>query len=261
MFRLSRIVWVTACLHCFISSACAGEVQVAVASNFSKPMAEIAALFQQHSGHEAKLSFGSSGKFVAQIRHGAPFDVFLSADSDKPAVLVDSGLADSNSVFTYAQGALALWSVDKHYFGAAADILKASDFRHIAIANPELAPYGVAAEQVLQHLELTAVVKDRVVMGENISQAFQFVQTGNAELGFVAVSQIMQRGQVANGSAWIVPQTYYQPIRQDAVLLKRGLGNPVAAELMIFLRSKKVKQLLRAYGYTQPQQTDTAGGE
>ena len=248
------------CLYYFSASVAAGEVQVAVASNFSKPMTEIAALFREQTGHEAKLSFGSSGKFTAQIRYGAPFEVFLSADTDKPAVLIKSGLADPASVFTYAQGALALWSANPDYIKTDAAILKEGDFRHIALATPELAPYGIAAEQVLQHLALTELLKERIVMGENISQAFQFVQTGNAELGFVAVSQIMRQGEVISGSAWIVPPAYYQPIKQDAVLLKKGLKNPAATELLDFLRSEAVNQVLRAYGYTRPEATEHDGG-
>ena len=249
------------CLYCSVAGALAGEVQVAVASNFSKPMTEIAALFRAQTGHEAKLSFGSSGKFTAQIRYGAPFEVLLSADTDKPAVLIKNGLADPGSVFTYAEGALALWSANPDYIKTDAAILKDGDFRHIALANPELAPYGVAAEQVLQYLALTESLKERVVMGENISQAFQFVQTGNAELGFVAVSQIMQQGEVTSGSAWIVPPAYYQPIKQDAVLLKKGLDNPVAAELLDFLRNETVNQVLQAYGYTRPEATEHDSGE
>lgn len=261
MKRLMPALLRIGCLYCFSASVVAGEVQVAVASNFSKPMTEIAALFREQTGHEAKLSFGSSGKFTAQIRYGAPFEVLLSADTDKPAVLIKNGLADPASVFTYAQGALALWSANPDYIKTDAAVLKDGEFRHIALASPELAPYGVAAEQVLQHLALTGPLKKRVVMGENISQAFQFVQTGNAELGFVAVSQIMQRGKVTSGSAWVIPPAYYQPIKQDAVLLKKGLENPVAAELLDFLRSETVNQVLQAYGYIRPEATEHGSGE
>jgi molybdate transport system substrate-binding protein len=232
-----------------VVAAQAGEVQVAVASNFSQPMTGIAGLFQQQTGHEAKLSFGSSGKFTAQISHGAPFEVFLSADSSKPALLVENGLAQADSVFTYAQGRLALWSVKSGYVDAQGEVLKQADFRHLAMASPELAPYGEAAQQVIDNLQLAEHLAGRLVIGENISQAYQFVQSENAELGFVAVAQIMQQGELRSGSAWLVPEQLYQPIKQDAVLLNVGKDNPAALALLDFLRGDSVAQVLAAYGY------------
>lgn len=231
------------------AAARAGEVQVAVASNFSKPMTEIAELFAAETAHEAKLSFGASGKFTAQISHGAPFEVFLSADTDKPALLIEQGLTQENSAFTYAQGQLALWSARAGYVDGQGKVLEDGDFRYIAIASPKLAPYGEAARQVIEKLGLTEVLQARIVMGENISQTYQFVQSGNAELGFVAVSQIMQQGKLQDGSVWLVPEDLYQPIKQDAVLLTTGKDNPAAIALLEFLRGKSAQGVLLAYGY------------
>lgn len=261
MKRLISVVLSSCVFYLPAMNAWAGEVQVAVASNFSKPMIEIARLFEQETGHLAKLSFGSSGKFTAQIRYGAPFEVFLSADREKPRLLIADKLADPASLFTYAEGRLVLWSADADYIGTDAGILQRGNFRHLAIANPDLAPYGTAAEQVLKHLKLATKLQDRLVTGENISQTYQFVQTGSAELGFVAASQVIQQDKIPVGSAWLIPQAYHAPIRQDAVLLNKGLDNRVASELLRFLRSETVRTVLRAYGYAPAQQlvrTDNA---
>ena len=251
----------------------AESVQVAVASNFSKPMQQIAAAFATATGHEAKLSFGSSGKFVAQISHGAPFDVLLSADTEKPQKLAEMGLADADTVFTYARGRLALWSADANYPInpiAGAKTLGNADFNYIALADPKLAPYGRAAEQVLAHLELSAALRERIVTGENISQAYQFVSTGNAELGFVALSQICNdvngyeitslpgmeisgfHSKLRGGSAWLIPMDYYSPIRQDAILLDHGRDNVAARALLDFLRSDVALDIMRGFGYGSP---------
>ncbi|MAD47062.1 MAG: molybdate ABC transporter substrate-binding protein [Oceanospirillaceae bacterium] len=227
----------------------AGEVMVAVAANFTAPMKEIAAQFEQATGHKATLAFGSSGKFLAQIQNGAPFDVFLSADQAKPIRLEDAGTAVTGSRFTYAQGGLALWSAEDGQ--APKQRLEAGSFKKLALANPRLAPYGEAAVQTLQHMHLEAETKSRWVMGENISQTWQFAATGNAQLGFVAMSQIMADGQVKSGSAWIIPSDYYQPIRQDAVLLKKGQGNPAADALLKYLQTDAVATLIARYGYSR----------
>ena len=237
------------CLYLLSGTVQADEVQVAVASNFSKPMTEIAALFAAETGHEAKLSFGASGKFTAQISHGAPFEVFLSADTDKPALLVEQGLAQADSVFTYAQGQLVLWSAQAGYVDQEGKVLETGDFRHLAVASPQLAPYGEAARQVLEQLELSEALQARMVMGENISQTYQFVQSGNAELGFVAVSQVMQQGELQSGSVWRVPDNLYQPVKQDAVLLNTGKDNPAALALLAFLRGDSAQRVMLAYGY------------
>ncbi|QTD53858.1 molybdate ABC transporter substrate-binding protein [Sulfidibacter corallicola] len=227
----------------------AGEIKVAVASNFTAPMKEIAAAFERSSGHRVTLSFGSSGKFFAQIKHGAPFQVFFSADRAKPEALEKAGLVVPESRFTYAVGALALWSVRPGYVDDDSARLKKGDFRKLALANPKLAPYGMAAVEVLQNLKLKEATQAKWVYGENISQTYQFVGSGNAELGFVAVSQIMDKGRIAKGFAWIVPGELHDPIRQDAVLLKRGAHSDAARALLHFVRGEKAAQILQSYGY------------
>ncbi|MDK2777139.1 MAG: molybdate ABC transporter substrate-binding protein [Pseudomonadota bacterium] len=227
----------------------ADEVMVAVASNFTAPMQEIAAAFAQKTGHKATLSFGSSGKFLAQIQNGAPFEVFLSADQAKPVKLEQAGTAVAGSRFTYAQGTLALWSASAGLDPQA--LLQSGDFNKVALANPKLAPYGAAAVQTLEKLGLAEKTRSHWVMGENISQTWQFASTGNAKIGFVALSQIMKNGAVTSGSAWLIPATYYQPIRQDAVLLKKGEGNAAAAALLEYLQSDEVNAVITRYGYSR----------
>lgn len=227
----------------------ADDVMVAVASNFTAPMQEIAAAFSEKTGHKARLSFGSSGKFLAQIQNGAPFEVFLSADQAKPVKLEQAGEAVSGSRFTYAQGTLALWSAAAGL--APEQLLTSGDFNKISLANPKLAPYGEAAVQTLEKMGLADKTRSHWVMGENISQTWQFVSTGNAKIGFVALSQIMKNGKVTSGSAWLVPADYYQPIRQDAVLLEKGKNNPAAAALLDYLKSDEVKAVITRYGYSR----------
>lgn len=227
----------------------AAEVLVAVASNFTAPMQAIAAEFARDTGHQARLAFGSSGKFYAQITHGAPFQVFLSADDEKPARLDQEGLSVPGSRFTYAIGTLVLWSAKPGYVDAKGDVLKRGQFHKLALANPKLAPYGVAAFEVLDGLGLKSTLEPRFVQGENIAQTWQFVGTGNAELGFVALSQVMRDGKVTTGSAWIVPASLHTPIRQDAVILAGGKGSAAAAALVKYLKSEKAKAIIRSYGY------------
>jgi molybdate transport system substrate-binding protein len=227
----------------------AAEVQVAVAANFTAPMRAIAAAFEQDTGHKARLAFGSSGKFYAQIRNGAPFQVFLSADDEKPARLEQAGMAVAGTRFTYAIGQLALWSAKAGYVDNKGEVLKQGGYAHLAIANPKLAPYGAAAIEVLKNLGLLETVQPRLVQGENIAQTYQFVASGNAELGFVALSQVTRDGKLTQGSAWIVPAHLHAPIRQDAVILANGKGNAAASALMAYLKSDKAKAVIRAYGY------------
>ncbi len=227
----------------------AAEVKVAVAANFTAPMQRIAAQFERDTGHQAQLAFGSSGKFYAQIKNGAPFQVFLSADDDKPAALVRDGLAIASSRFTYATGRLVLWSAKPGYVDANGAVLKQGGFKHLAVANPKTAPYGAAAIETLNHLGLLAECEPKFVQGENIAQTQQFISTGNAELGFVALSQVMQDGKISNGSAWLVPNALHAPIRQDAVLLATGQGNPAAAALLDYLKGDKARAIIRGYGY------------
>jgi molybdate transport system substrate-binding protein len=232
-----------------LGTAHAGEVQVAVAANFAGPMEKLAAQFQKDTGHKAVVASGATGKFYAQIRNGAPFEVLLSADDETPARLEAEGQAVAKSRFTYAFGHLVLWSAKANYVDATGAVLKTGDFTHLAIANPKTAPYGAAAVSVIDKLGLTARLQPRLVQGENIAQAFQFASTGNAELGFVAQAQVWRDGKFTAGSGWIVPATMHAPIRQDAALLTRGAKNPAAQALLDYLRSDKAKALIRAYGY------------
>ena len=232
-----------------LGTAHAGEVQVAVAANFAGPMEKLASQFQKDTGHKAVVASGATGKFYAQIRNGAPFEVLLSADDETPARLEAEGHAVAKSRFTYAIGRLVLWSAKANYVDATGAVLKTGDFTHLAIANPKTAPYGAAATAVIDKLGLTARLQPRLVQGENIAQAFQFASTGNAELGFVAQAQVWRDGKFTAGSGWIVPASMHAPIRQDAALLTRGAKNPAAQALLDYLRSDKAKALIRAYGY------------
>ncbi len=233
-----------------ISPAIAGQVQVAVASNFTAPMRVIAANFEQATGHEAVLAFGATGKFYAQIRNGAPFDVLLAADDKTPAKLEQEGAIVPGSRFTYAIGKLVLWSARSDVVDAQGDVLKSGDFKHLAIAAPKLAPYGAAAVATLEKLGLLTALEPRFVQGENIAQTYQFVATGNAELGFVALSQVYAHGRIESGSAWIVPDDLHGPIRQDAVLLSKGKDNPAAIALIAYLKSAAARAVIESYGYT-----------
>jgi len=230
-------------------SVLAEQALVAVASNFSAPARAIVSAFERETGHSVRLSQGSSGKLYAQILNGAPFDLFLSADSEKPTLLIEAGLAVEDSKRTYAFGALALWA-SKEGVLINAETLRAGNFSRLAQANPRLAPYGLAAQQVIDRLALTDALAEKQVTGENISQAYQFVTTGNAELGFVALSQVMNRDGPIRGSLWRVPQELYDPIAQDAVLLNRGLNNIAAQEFMRFMMSAEANGILANYGYS-----------
>ncbi len=227
--------------------ASAEELTIAVASNFSAPMKVIAANFEQQSKHKLLLSFGATGKFYAQIKHGAPFDVLLAADDAVPKKLEQEGAAVAGSRFTYAIGKLALWSAKERYVDD--KVLQQGQFQHLAIASPKLAPYGAAAIETLKNLGLLAQIEPKFVQGENISQAFQFVSSGNAELGFVALSQIYENGVIKSGSAWIVPNRLHSPIRQDAVMLTTAKNNPAATAFMSYLKSAKAKAVIKYYGY------------
>lgn len=228
----------------------AAEVSVAVAANFAAPMQRIAAAFEQETGHKAVLSFGSSGNLYAQIRHGAPFEILLSADSQTPEKLESEGMGLAGTRFTYAIGTLVLWSKQPGLVDEKGEILRSGKLERLAIANPKLAPYGVAAMQTLAQLGVLSSVQPKLVLGENISQAYQFVASENAPLGLVALSQVMLEGRIAQGSAWIVPAKLHAPIAQDAILLVKGRDNPVATALLRYLRSEKAKAIMRSYGYT-----------
>ncbi|MDU9408376.1 molybdate ABC transporter substrate-binding protein [Pseudomonas sp. zfem001] len=236
----------------FTSGAIADEVKVAVAANFTAPIQALAPAFEQATGHKLVASFGATGQFYAQIKNGAPFDVFLSADDSTPAKLESEGDTVPGSRFTYAIGSLVLWSADASYLDGTDAALKAGQFKHLSIANPKAAPYGLAATQVLDKLGLTATVKSKLVEGQNITQAHQFVSTGNAELGFVALSQVYKDGKVTSGSAWIVPDDMYDPIKQDAVILKQGANNPAAAALVEYLKGPEAAKVIESFGYKLP---------
>ncbi|SDC47163.1 molybdate transport system substrate-binding protein [Paracidovorax valerianellae] len=246
---LPRLMAAAALALAGVSAAQAAEVLVAVAANFTAPMQKIATAFEQATGHKAVLSFGATGKFYAQIKNGAPFQVLLAADDTTPERLEREGQGVQGSRFTYAVGRLVLWSPRAGYVDDQGQVLKTGDFAHLAVANPKLAPYGLAAVQTLDKLGLGERLQPRFVTGENIAQTYQFVATGNAPLGFVALSQVMEGGKIAKGSAWQVPEALHDPIRQDAVLLANGKDQPAATALMQFLRSDAAREVIRAYGY------------
>lgn len=227
----------------------ADEVQVAVAANFTAPMQQIATQFEKDTGHRATLAFGATGKFYAQITNGAPFEILLAADDETPAKLEKEGQCIAGSRFTYAIGTLVLWSASPTLIDARGDILKTGDFRHLAIANPKTAPYGTAAVEAMTKLGVLSHLQTRFVQGENIAQTYQFILTGNAELGFVALSQIYKDGKITAGSAWTVPAHLYEPIRQDAVLLSKGKDKPAAGALLAYLKGDKARAIIKSYGY------------
>jgi molybdate transport system substrate-binding protein len=239
-------------LAAYATTSRAEEAVLAVAANFSAPMQQIALLFQKDTGHKIKLSFGASGAIYAQIKNGAPFHVFMSADQSTPQKLALEGLAVPNSRFTYATGQLALWSKQKDLVDGNGQILKSNSIQRVAVANPKLAPYGAAALETITSLGLLNDLQPKLVQGDNISQTYQFVFTQNAPIGFVALSQIYANGTMTAGSAWIVPSHLYKPIEQDAILLQKGLDNAAAKALMLYLKGEKARQVIRSYGYLVP---------
>lgn len=230
-------------------SAHAAEVNVAVASNFTAPMKVIAQHFEKETGHRAKLSFGATGQFYAQIKNGAPFGILLAADATTPAKIAQEGLGLRDSTFTYASGTLVLWSKKPTLIDQSGEVLKQGQFNKIAIANPKLAPYGAAALQVITKMDLGESLKSKIVEGSNISQTFQFVSSENASLGFVALSQVYENNKLKEGSAWIIPKDMYTPIKQDAIMLTGSENNPAAQALMKYLRSEQAKVIIRSFGY------------
>lgn len=244
---MKRLAVMLALLGC--GAAQAAEVQVAVAANFTAPMQKIAAEFNKDTGHKAVLAFGATGKFYAQIVNGAPFELLLAADDETPARLEREGRTVPGSRFTYATGKLALWSARPGYVDAGGKVLASGSYAHLAIANPKTAPYGLAATETLDKLGLSAGVQGKLVQGENIAQAHQFVSTGNAELGFVALSQVWKDGKFSAGSGWTVPASLHAPIRQDAVVLAKGAGNEAARALAGYLKSDKARDIIRSFGY------------
>lgn len=233
----------------FIATAQADEVQVAVAANFTAPMQQIAVQFEKDTGHKAALSFGATGKFYAQIVNGAPFEVLVAADDETPARLEKEGQGVAGSRFTYGIGKLVLWSTSPDLVDAKGEVLKTANFKHLALANPKTAPYGTAAIETMTRLGLLPSLQGRFVQGENIAQTYQFILSGNAELGFVALAQVFKDGKITAGSAWIVPANLYEPIRQDAVLLAKGKDKPAATALLIYLKGEKARSIIKSFGY------------
>lgn len=245
--RIWPVALVLASMPC--SAARADEVRVAVASNFRPAMTALAARFEQSSRHEIVVIHGSTGKHYAQIVNGAPFDAFFAADAARPQRLEAERRIVPGSRFTYAIGRLVLWSKGEGRVDPDGQVLRTGSFNHLAIANPELAPYGAAARQVLRSLGLWEQLAGRLVRGENIGQAFQFVMTGNAELGFVARAQLLPLQPAVQGSSWEPPQSLYDPIEQQAALLR---DSPAGRQFMAFLRSEEARALIRASGYDVP---------
>mgnify|MGYP001351558992 FL=1 len=236
----------------FTTLAQADELQVAVAANFTAPMQQIASQFEKDTGHKLVLSFGATGKFYAQISNGAPFEVLLAADDETPARLEKDGSGIAGSRFTYAVGKLVLWSALPDLVDAKGEVLKTGSFKHLALANPKTAPYGAAAVETMSKLGLLADLQARFVQGENISQTQQFISTGNAELGFVALSQVYKDGKISSGSAWLVPAYLHEPIRQDVVLLAKGKDKPAAGALLAYLKGDKARAVIKTFGYELP---------
>ena len=229
-----------------LEPARAAEIHVAVAANFATPMAELATAFEAVSEHTVVVSAGSTGAHYAQIKNGAPFELFFAADAERPALLESEGLAVHGSRFTYAVGRLALWSPRAGFVDAEGRVLEGGGFRHLAIANPELAPYGAAAREVLERRGLWESLRERIVQGQDVGQAYAFVHSGNAELGFVAYSQIVRPGAPVEGSFWLVPEELHKPIEQQAVLLKDG---PAARAFLEFVKGADARALIRSFGY------------
>ncbi|MFB1486688.1 MULTISPECIES: molybdate ABC transporter substrate-binding protein [unclassified Thiocapsa] len=247
--KTTRSTLATFLLAAACAPALADDIQVAVAANFTAPMKEIAAAFEKETGHVVKAAYGSTGKFYAQIKNGAPFEALLSADDTTPTKLFDEGAAVSGTQFTYAIGSLVLWSSKPDVVDSDGAVLKSGDFNKVSIANPRTAPYGAAAIEVLTGLGLLEQVQPKFVTGENIAQTFQFVSTGNADVGFVALSQVMEKGELTGGSAWIIPGSLHKPILQDAVVLSPGKDKPAVAALMQFLKGDEARAIITSFGY------------
>jgi molybdate transport system substrate-binding protein len=245
LFRAAAV-----CLLALLAaSARAGEVQVAAAANLGPAIERIAAAFSRTAGHKAVVALGSTGKLYAQIRNGAPFEVLLAADEETPRRLETEGLARPGTRFTYAVGKLVLWSPREGVVDSRGEVLRQAAQGKLAIANPRVAPYGAAAVESLQQLGLLSVWEPQFVQGESVAQAYQFVASGNAALGFIALSQVAEDGRIARGSGWLVPAHLYSPLRQDAVLLNAGAGNPAATAFLLYLRGNAARAILRRAGY------------
>lgn len=244
-FPMKTLLVATVLLLCAGAAARAGETNVAVAANFTEPAKEIAKAFEAKTGHKAVLSFGATGQFYAQIRQDAPYTILLSADDTTPKKAVEEGLGVAGSTFTYAVGRLVLWSKDPAKVGGE-ETLRTAKFEKIAIANPAVAPYGAAAVQAMKKMGVYDALQPKLVQGNSIAQAYQFIETGNAEVGFVALSQVIAKNE---GSRWQVPDLLHDPIRQDAVLLKKGAADEAAKAFLAFLKGAEAGAVIAKYGY------------
>lgn len=247
--KLKLLAW---CLFVSVITAVtpvfAEPVLVAVAANFVPPFREIASEFETATGHNIRVAAGSSGNFYSQIKNGAPFDMFFSADMERPKLLEEEGLGVKDSRFTYAIGRLVLWSPNPDLIKGE-ETLRSKNFKRLAFANPKTAPYGLAAMQTLQKLELWESLQPRIVMGENIGQTMGFIESGNADLGFVALSQALDPKIKGQGSRWDIPANLHEPIKQDVILLTKGKDNPAAKALIEFIAGPQAKTIIARYGY------------
>ena len=247
--RFAKRGFVTCLMVLFASAVVAAEVHVAVAANFTAPMKQIALEFEKITNHKVVLSYGSTGKFYAQIVNGAPFDVLLAADNETPEKLEKEGAVVSGTRFTYAIGRLVLWSAKPEMVDEKGGALTRNNFNRLAIAAPKLAPYGAAAIEALTKIGLLSQLQTRLVTGDSIGQTFSMVSSGNAEMGFVAMSQVFEHGKLKSGSAWVVPANLHTPLMQDAALLARARSNPAALQLLTFLKSAQARAIMNSFGY------------
>lgn len=246
---IARFLWIYFIYGAVSVVAQADTISIAVASNFTTPMQALIVEFEQHSKHKIQAAYGSTGKFYAQIQHGAPFQILLAADQTTPQKLAQQQLALASTQFTYATGRLVLWSADIDGVDANGERLRRADFKFLGIADPKVAPYGVAAIEVLKKLQLEDALRSRFVQGESIAQTMQFVASGNAELGFVALSQVWQDGKFRSGSGWVVPRELHTPLRHDAIVLQSANDKKSANEFMLFLRSEPARAIIKSFGY------------
>lgn len=251
---MKKLVLLTAAIILLLPAmVLAEEFQVAVAANFTEPSKVIAEAFEKETGHKAILSFGSTGSFYSQIKNGAPFTMLLAADAKTPEKLEAEGEIKPGSRFTYAQGALALWSAKEGFVDDKGEVLKSDKFKFLSVADPKLAPYGAAAYELLEAWNLVKPLEGKIVTGNNIGQAFQFAESGQAELGLIAWSQVCRDGKLSRGSAWLVPANLYSPIMQDAVILKSAENNAAVQAFADYLKnSPKAKEIIKSYGYALP---------
>ena len=230
----------------------AAEISAAVAANFAAPMERIAALFHKESGHTVKISLAASGKLYAQIKGGAPFDVFLSADEEMPKRLLQEGLAVGGSRFIYATGRLVLWSVQPGLVDEKGAVLNSGNFDRLAYANPSFSPYGIATRETLTKLTMWNAIQEKLDKGDDVTQTYQLAATEKVDLAFIALSQVMRDGKVTEGSAWLVPPEMHSPIRQSAVLLSGAKDQAAARALLDFLKGEKARAVMRGFGYELP---------